>query len=67
MNDGEGKFEFKKLPKIAQLAPGFGIVAEDLDGDNITDLFIAQNFHWPQPETGRMSGGMSVILKGNGD
>ena len=67
INDGEGKFEFKELPKIAQLAPGFGIVAEDLDGDNITDLFIAQNFHWPQPETGRMSGGMSVILKGNGD
>ena len=56
INDGKGSFKFKKLPSLAQLAPGYGIIAQDFDGDNITDLLLAQNFHWPQVETGRMSG-----------
>ena len=67
INDGKGSFKFKKLPSLAQLAPGYGIIAQDFDGDNITDLLLAQNFHWPQVETGRMSGSMSLLLKGNGD
>ena len=67
INDGKGSFKFKKLSSLAQLAPGYGIIAQDFDGDNITDLLLAQNFHWPQVETGRMSGSMSLLLKGNGD
>lgn len=67
INDGKGAFKFKKLPKLAQLAPGYGIIAQDFDGDNIIDLLLAQNFHWPQVETGRMSGSMSLLLKGKGD
>ena len=67
INNGKGAFKFKKLPKLAQLAPGYGIIAQDFDGDNIIDLLLAQNFHWPQVETGRMSGSMSLLLKGKGD
>jgi hypothetical protein len=30
-------------------------------------VFIAQNFYQPQPETGRMDGGLSLLMLGNGD
>lgn len=63
----QGKFTFKPLPHIAQIAPVFGIVAQDIDGDGIPDLFLAQNFYGPQVETGHMDGGVSLFLRGNGD
>ena len=50
INDGKGSFKFKKLSSLAQLAPGYGIIAQDFDGDNIADLLLAQNFHRPQVE-----------------
>ena len=49
------------------VAPGFGIVAGDFDGDSNADLYFVQNFYGPQAETGRMAGGVSALLKGNGD
>ena len=66
INDG-GKFTFKPFPRLAQVAPGFGVVAGDFDGDSYADLYAVQNFYGPQAETGRMAGGVSVLLKGNGD
>ncbi|MGI9241707.1 MAG: FG-GAP-like repeat-containing protein, partial [Verrucomicrobiales bacterium] len=66
LNDGEGQFEFSALPRLAQIAPGFGIVISELDGDGNPDLFLAQNFFQPQAETGRMSGGLSLVLTGTG-
>jgi hypothetical protein len=66
INDG-GKFTFKPFPRLDQVAPGFGIVAGDFDGDSYADLYTVQNFHGPQAETGRMAGGVSVLLQGNGD
>ena len=66
INDG-GKFTFKPFPRLAQVAPGFGIIAGDFDGDNYADLYTVQNFFGPQAETGHMAGGVSVLLKGNGD
>ena len=67
LNDGNGQFSFKNLPKMAQVAPCYGIVIEDMNGDSFPDLLLAQNFHHPQVETGRMSGGMSLMLAGAGD
>ena len=67
LNDGNGQFIFQNLPKMAQVAPCFGIVIEDMNGDSFPDLLLAQNFHHPQVETGRMSGGMSLMLAGAGD
>ena len=67
LNDGKGQFSFKELPKMAQVAPCFGIAIEDMNGDGIPDIFLAQNFYQTQVETGRMSGGMSLILEGHGD
>lgn len=66
LNDGKGWFEFEPLPRLAQVAPSFGPVASDFDGDGIVDLFLAQNFYGPQPETGRMSGGLGLMLRGIG-
>lgn len=66
INDGEGNFEVRPLPLLAQIAPGFGVVVDDFDGDGHEDIVMAQNFFSPQPETGRMSGGLSLFLKGDG-
>ena len=67
LNDGTGKFSFKPFPRIAQISPSFGIVAEDFDKDGNTDLVLAQNFFSPQLETGKMAGGLSQYLRGKGD
>ncbi len=67
LNDGSGKFEFRPLPRIAQIAPAFGVVVTEVNGDGVPDIYLAQNFYNPQPETGRMAGGLSQLLIGNGD
>ncbi len=67
INDGSGNFEIRDLPRLAQISPGFGLAVEDFDGDGNCDVYIAQNFMNPQPETGQMDGGMGLLLRGNGD
>ncbi len=66
LNEGKGKFTFRALPHIAQIAPGYGVELCDFDGDGHLDLYIVQNFYSPQAETGRMAGGVSQLLKGDG-
>lgn len=67
LNDGTGQFEVKPLPREAQMSPGFGAIVTDVDGDAMLDVFIAQNFFSPQPETGNMDGGLGCLLRGQGD
>ena len=67
INDGGGIFEFHPLPRLAQVAPCFGLAFLDADGDGKTDLYVSQNFYGPQRETGRMAGGVGMLLLGNGD
>jgi hypothetical protein len=67
INDGSGHFSFSPLPRIAQAAPGYGVVVADLDADSHLDIYMVQNSYSPQPETGHMDGGLSLLLKGNGD
>ena len=66
VNDGSGKFEFAALPQIAQIAPSFGVALSDFDGDGHCDIVLAQNFFSPQLETGRMDGGLGLLLLGEG-
>jgi hypothetical protein len=61
------RFRFAPLPRLAQIAPGFGTLLTDFDGDGPVDLFLAQNFYGPQVETGHMDGGLSLWLRGDGD
>lgn len=67
LNDGKGHFAFRPLSRLAQAAPAFGAALCDVDADGHIDLFLVQNFFSPQPETGRMDGGLSLLLRGNGD
>ena len=54
------------LPELSQIAPGFGVIATEVNGDGKADIYLVQNFYHPQRETGRMAGGMSVLLLGDG-
>jgi hypothetical protein len=67
LNDGQGRFRFQPLPRLAQASPGFGVALTDVDGDGHVDLYLVQNFFTPQLETGRMDGGLSLLLRGKGD
>jgi hypothetical protein len=65
-NNGDGSFTLVPLPREAQLSPVYGILARDIDGDGKLDLLLAGNFDGVKPETGRMSAGYGVFLKGTG-
>jgi hypothetical protein len=64
LNDGQGRFEKRDLPRLAQISPAFGVVLAEFDGKAGPDLLLAQNFFGPQPETGRMDGGVGLLLTG---
>jgi hypothetical protein len=65
-NDGSAVFTAEPLPWEAQLSPAFGVVAEDFDQDGWMDLWIAQGHAVAQRETGRQTGGLPVLLRGQG-
>lgn len=62
----ERPFEFQVLPRMAQLAPIFGLVAGDFNADGNADLYAVQNTHAPHPEIGRFAGGLGQLLHGDG-
>ena len=62
---GAPKFEFRPLPRLAQISPVFGLAFTSIDGDAYPELYVVQNFFGPQRETGRMNGGVSLLLKNN--
>lgn len=61
-----GNLEFAPLPLEAQISPVFGIVADDLDGDGKTDIWLGGNFYALKPQAGRYNASSGVYLKGNG-
>ena len=65
LNRGDS-FELHALPLEAQVAPVFGIVVADFDGDGSEDLFLAQNFFATDPEELRHDAGRGVLLRGDG-
>jgi hypothetical protein len=65
-NNGDGSFTLVPLPAEAQLAPVYGILATDIDGDNRADLLLAGNFDGVKPELGRMSASYGLLLRGDG-
>jgi hypothetical protein len=54
------------LPLEAQIAPIYGMLATDIDGDGKADLLMAGNFDGVKPEIGKMSAGYGVYLRGDG-
>jgi hypothetical protein len=65
-NNGDGTFTMIPLPLEAQIAPVYGILAADVDGDGKSDLLMAGNFDGVKPEIGMMSAGYGVYLRGDG-
>ncbi len=65
-NNGDGSFTLVPLPRAAQLAPVYGILAADVDRDGRLDLLLAGNFDGVKPEIGRMSASYGLYLRGNG-
>jgi hypothetical protein len=66
IQESDGHFAFQPLPRLAQLAPINAIVARDLDGDSIMDLYCVGNHFGPEPNTGRFDGSLGVLLRGDG-
>ncbi|MFN2565645.1 MAG: VCBS repeat-containing protein [Gemmatimonadaceae bacterium] len=65
-NNGDGSFTLVPLPLEAQVAPVYGILADDFDGDRKLDLLLAGNFDGVKPEIGRLSAGYGLFLRGDG-
>ncbi|MGK2864680.1 MAG: FG-GAP repeat domain-containing protein, partial [Chitinophagaceae bacterium] len=65
--NNNGSFELSALPKEAQFSPVFGIIADDLDGDGIKDIWLGGNFYELKPQAGRHNASKGVFLKGKGN
>jgi hypothetical protein len=65
-NNGDGSFTLVPLPLEAQLAPVYGMLAAEFDGDGALDLFLAGNFDGVKPEIGRLSASYGLFLRGDG-
>ncbi len=66
INLGNGKFELKSLPALAQIAPTTGTIIDDLDGDGNMDIVIVGNNYGSELGIGRMDAGFGLLLKGDG-
>ena len=65
LNDGKGYFTCKPFGARAQFAPIFSILATDLNGDGIPDIFMGGNFFGLKPEVGRFDATYGVSFLGN--
>lgn len=63
----EGSFTRKELPRLAQISAVNGIVAEDINGDEVLDLVLAGNLYSSEVETTRNDASEGIVLVGQGD
>lgn len=68
-NEGGGKFSVHPLPVEAQLAPLFGMAAEDVNGDGFLDLVGVGNFYATDVVIGKYDAlkGLTMLGDGKGD
>lgn len=65
-NRGAGKFSYKTLPPIAQMAPVYGISIADLNDDGFLDVLLTGNRTDTETLGGSMNSSMGSVLLGNG-
>jgi enediyne biosynthesis protein E4 len=66
-NKGNGKFEIKKLPQQAQVAPLFGTMVVDVNNDGNLDLVGVGNFYWTDVVIGKYDALKGITLLGDGN
>lgn len=66
LNEGQGKFTLKPLPKIAQQSPVFGIVPFDYNQDGHMDMVLSGNFFPNEVHMGRQDASRGLLLLGDG-
>ncbi|MBX2900497.1 MAG: VCBS repeat-containing protein [Cyclobacteriaceae bacterium] len=67
INDGTGKFSFKKLPVITQFAPLKGMVTGDFNDDENLDVVMVGNDYSFEPNFGQQDAFTGLVLLGTGD
>jgi hypothetical protein len=65
-NLGNGHFAIRPLPVEAQVAPIYGMAAQDIDGDGNLDLISVGNDYGMDPYSGRHDAYMGLCLRGDG-
>jgi hypothetical protein len=65
-NNGNGKFELKPLPPMAQLAPLNGMVVDDFNSDGDLDIAICGNDYGNEVSAGRYDAMNGIVLLGYG-
>jgi hypothetical protein len=59
--------EWSVLPQRVQFSPVFGIVSEDLDGDQTPEILVSQNLLEAKPMAGPYDAGYGAVLKYDSD
>jgi enediyne biosynthesis protein E4 len=62
-NNGNGSFTLVPLPREAQIAPVYGMLAGDVEANGRMDLLLAGNLDGVKPELGTMSAGYGLYLR----
>ncbi len=65
-NKGNGRFDLRPLPTLAQVAPINGMIADDFDGDGNLDVLLVANDFGNEVSVGRFDASNGLFLKGNG-
>lgn len=65
-NMGNGRFEIHPLPTLAQLAPVYGIVTGDFNGDGSLDVILSGNDFGNEVTNGRYDAMNGLLLLGDG-
>jgi hypothetical protein len=65
-NRGGGKFAFHPFPNQAQVAPAYGMMVDDCNGDGFLDVMMVGNSYASEPQFGWYDAGVGNVLLGDG-
>jgi hypothetical protein len=65
-NLGDGKFKLSALPRTAQTAPMYGVIAGDFNRDDLPDILSVGNFYSGEVFSGRYDASIGWLLEGDG-
>jgi hypothetical protein len=65
-NRGGGRFARRALPVLAQIAPIYGMLVVDADGDGNLDVLLVGNSYGPETQAGWDDASIGAVLLGDG-